>query len=97
MNIGLPPFQIVAPKERYNEIMDNPLKSNSEKPADEDKKKIKEILMQKIKVSAMKGEANPSHAPPPPLTKNEPRGPTRVDTEEDFRKMPYEGKAKYDN
>ena len=29
--------------------------------------------------------------------KIQPKPISRVDTEEDFRKMPYEGKAKYDN
>lgn len=32
-----------------------------------------------------------------PSFKMETKGPFRIDTEEDFRAMPYEGKAKYDN
>jgi hypothetical protein len=59
--------------------MDNPVKSNPDRPVDEDKRKIiKEMLMQRVKTSVMKGESYPPPNIPPP--KNDPRGPTRVDT-----------------
>ena len=54
----------------------------------------------------MKQQQKAEVTPPPasyetrnPLPKMEPnsKGVMRVDTEEDFKKMPYEGKAKYDN
>jgi hypothetical protein len=61
--------------------MDNPTKSNADRPVDDEKRKIiKEMLMQRAKTSLMKGESFlPPNIPTPP-PKNESRGPTRVDT-----------------
>lgn len=68
------------------------------------KNKVKEALMFKLK-----GLSNNNPAPKPqyqmPMQQNQPQmqmpmpqqPPMKIDTEEDFRKMPYEGKAKYDN
>lgn len=46
----------------------------------------------------MKNEQQmPNQYQPPPSAQLQSQLPMRIDTEEDFRKMPYEGKAKYDN
>ena len=48
------------------------------------------------KLKTMKGQPN-QYQPPPVQPQLQSQMPMRIDTEEDFRKMPYEGKAKYDN
>lgn len=45
----------------------------------------------------MKNEQQIPNQYQPPSAQLQSQLPMRIDTEEDFRKMPYEGKAKYDN
>ena len=70
---------------------------------DDPKRRAKEALMYKLK--GISGNPNPRPEPqmmmPQPQPQVQPQlqtqVPMKIDTEEDFRKMPYEGKAKYDN
>ena len=75
--------------------------------AEEKKWRAKQVLLSKLKdLDSMKQQQKAELTPPPAsyetrnqLPKMEPnsKGAMRIDTEEDFKKMPYEGKAKYDN